>query len=129
MRKGVVDLEFTNKLTKAFAIMRNFGLIAKQNYLCCQSCGCFGMATLANELKDKGKEPIGYAFYHNQDKANMVKSGKFYIAYGGFDTTKYGKFGLDDKTVGEKIMKALKLLDIEAEWNGNPNTRIFVKVS
>jgi hypothetical protein len=128
-KKQVVGSQFTNKLTAAFRLMRKMGLIAKQNWKCCQTCGCYDITILAEKLKRGGKAPLGYAFYHNQDKDSMVKRGDFYIAYGGFNSQKYGKFGLDDKDVGGKIIYALTTFGLITKWDGNPNTRILVRVS
>jgi hypothetical protein len=51
-------------LTKAFAELRKNGYFAKQNFLCCQSCG---WAALSDE------EAKNAVFYHNQDYRDLKK--------------------------------------------------------
>jgi hypothetical protein len=51
-------------LTKAFAELRKNGYFAKQNFLCCQSCGWA-------ELSEKEAEKV--VFYHNQDYRDLKK--------------------------------------------------------
>jgi hypothetical protein len=51
-------------LTKAFAELRKNGYFAKQNFLCCQSCG---WAALSDE------EAKNAVFYHNQDYRDFKK--------------------------------------------------------
>jgi hypothetical protein len=92
-----------NKLTKSFRELRKMGYFARQNFKCCQSCGC---SAIPEELKDK------YIFYHYQDNGDLLRHGECYLAWSGN---------------GEQIVKILKQNDVIVEWDGSQDTRILVK--
>ncbi len=60
-----------SKLTNAFKELRKEGYFAKQNFLCCQSCGWAAMS-------DKESEKA--VFYHQQDNDDLKESGKCNLA-------------------------------------------------
>lgn len=118
-----------HNLNIAFQTMRKAGLLARQNYLCCQTCGGYAMSTAATELIDKGtkKEEIkGCVYYHNQDNERKRDGGNFNLAYGEIDTTKYGDVGMSTKEVGKLVCKILSVFEIPYEWNGKESDRITI---
>lgn len=110
--------------------MREEGLIAKQNYLCCQ--GCAGSDIVDNLIKmiEKNSAVIeqvkGCCYYHAQDAERKRKGKNFMLRYGNIDTGKYGKIGLSRKSVGNLITKILTRNEIVFEWDGNPNNCIEI---
>lgn len=103
-------------LSKAFQEMRKNGLVAKQNFTCCQSCGS---SEGWEEVKKEGK--LGLVFYTHQDKENK-KKGYLYLSYSGWDEA--GRRGT--KEVGESIVRILLEYGLGVEWNGSIDTRIKV---
>jgi hypothetical protein len=92
-------------LTKAFAELRKNGYFAKQNFLCCQSCG---WAALSDE------EAKNAVFYHNQDHQDFKKGSDLYLAWAG-----------DGDYIAETLIK----FGMHIDWDGTPNTRIVVRNS
>ena len=90
-------------LTKAFAELRKNGYFAKQNFLCCQSCG---WAALSDE------EARNTVFYHNQDYRDLKQHQDLYLAWSGD---------------GDYIAQTLRNFGMEVDWDGTPNTRIAVR--
>jgi hypothetical protein len=91
-----------DKLNAAFRDLRKAGYFARQNFACCQSCGCA-------EVPDDKAET--YVFYHRQDAEHLEKDRGTYLAYAGngrFICETFGKQGL------------------AVEWDGSTNTRIWV---
>jgi len=89
-------------LTKAFNALRKKGYFARQNFLCCQSCG---WAAVPEEKADK------VVFFHNQDNADKKRGRPFNLAWAGD---------------GQEICQILSENGVETEWNGDEHVRIKV---
>jgi hypothetical protein len=94
--------EIKNKLTKAFRELRKLGYFARQNFWCCQSCGC-------NAVPDEYSEK--YVFYHGQDNDCLNERGECYLAWSGD---------------GAQIVKVLEDTGLKVTWDNNEFTRILV---
>jgi len=119
----------TEKLTLAFKILRGEGFVARKNYLCCQTCAGYALATKVSEMPDVKRTKVkGVVYYHNQDNNSFQNTGEVRLAYGPLDTKEYGTVGLPDVEVGKAVCDALKAVGLAWEWNGSGNTRILVKL-
>lgn len=116
-------------ITKAFNLMNERGLIARENYECCQSCGGYAITVEAEKMIDEGKpkdEIKGCCFYHEQDMDNRCDGGEFYLAYGLMESGKHGYIGLSNEEVGRIVTACLTEVGVEFEWDGDGGTRIKV---
>lgn len=104
-----------DNLNIAFKELRKLGIVARQNFMCCQSCGW------ANISKDEPKKTIGYAFYHAQDAERLKEDGKVNIAY---DTANEKKF--TQEQIGIKVALALANNGLKVNWSGEKGMRIEV---
>src|SRR6185437_11794022 len=127
--------ENKEKLNQAFKFLRKNGMIARQNFTCCQSCGGYAIGTYMEGQLDKGKSQLGYVFYHHQD-AEALKSdgyrsdGNLYLAYGDGSTNKYpNNVPKSSEEIGKMIFLALTQAGLVVEWNGDSDTRILVKMA
>lgn len=93
----------TTNLSKAFRALRKEGYVAKQNFMCCQSCGWA-------ELSEKESEKA--VFYHNQDYRDLKRGDDLYLAWAGD---------------GNLITKTLIENGMTISWDGTTNTRIIVR--
>lgn len=91
-----------SKLTAAFKDLRKLGYFARQNFLCCQSCG---WSAIPNEKNEK------VCFYHAQDADHMKEGGDLYLAWAGD---------------GNEIQDVLEKHGLATEWAGTNNDRIMV---
>lgn len=91
-----------NKLNEGFKGLRKNGYFARQNFMCCQTCGWSGVPD--------GKESK-VVFYHNQDNDNKKNYEPFYLSWSGD---------------GNEIQRILKEHGVETEWDGSDSTRIQV---
>ena len=96
------------RMTKAFRELRKLNIIAKQNFLCCQSCG---VSAISEEMEKK--QMRGYAFYHRQDNDNLLKEGSVYISY-------------SDVEIGRLVCDKLQTAGLNIMWDGNIQNRIQV---
>ena len=118
----VTSLPWGVRLDNAFKQMRKSGLLARQNFSCCQTCGCYELAEKAKKME---KKPKGYVFYHRQDGAQIRKeyergeTPSTYLAFGA-----YGDFTKEQ--VADLVIACLTANGMTVEWKGDPGTRIKV---
>jgi len=93
-------------IDKTFRALRTADepFFAESDFWCCQSCGCAGVPS------DRPR----YAFYHEQDKENLNRTGRCNIAWG--DTPEHG----------ERIAQAMRDNGLSVEWDGTESKRITV---
>lgn len=108
--------EGRKKLNQVFKELRRQGLIARQNFTCCSTCGNYEGW---QEVERRGKR--GLVFYHRQDVETLEK-GYVYLAFCGGDEAPY----LSTIQVGELVMEILQRYGLQVEWNKDPGTRIKV---
>jgi hypothetical protein len=91
-------------LSQAFAQLRRDGYFARQNFMCCQSCG---WSEIPETRRDKA------VFYHAQDYRDYKYYREdVYLAWAGD---------------GEFIINTLKNFGLDVDWDGDKGTRIMVK--
>lgn len=89
-------------LGKAFRELRKKGYFARQNFLCCRTCG---WAAIPKEQLSKA------VFYHGQDNDDKLDGKDFYLAWDGD---------------GKEICDILKSCGVDTDWNGDQDERIKV---
>jgi hypothetical protein len=112
-----------DRLDWAFADLEKAGIVARQNFSCCGTCG---VAEIDDEIKQrqkKGGQLFGYAFYHVQDTENAVDGGGLYLNYGATEDGEAAALA-----IGKEIVKTLNEFELKTEWNGSWDTRILVRV-
>ncbi len=129
MRRNRFYLSVAHKdaLNLAFKLMRQHGLIARQNFSCCGGCAGYEIATQVAEMSIEERAKVkGTVFYHRQDAANLRDEGECYLAYGQLELKEHGPIGLPTVEVGQLVAQCLTDAEVPFEWDGNPDTRIFV---
>ena len=116
------------RLTRAFRKMRNCGLLAKENFACCWTCGIEEITELATSRVDAGREVLGYVFYDMQDNMERCAGGDFHLVSGQFYLEGLGKVGISSTAVGKLVCYCLKKCGVAYEWDEEENTYIRVKV-
>ena len=111
-----------DRLDQAFEELEKEGIIARQNFSCCQNCGHSEIGGERADAEAEGRQVWGYTFYHMQDTEGACEGGLLYLAY--------GSFGEPDDTlgVGERIARALERAGLTVEWNGTAAQRIGVRL-
>lgn len=92
---------FRTRLKRGFEALRKRGYFARQNWQCCNSCGCAALPT--------GTER--YVFYHAQDDERMRSIGSVYLTWGGD---------------GYEIWQCFLEAGLAVTWDGRSDTRILV---
>jgi hypothetical protein len=103
-----------DRLTAAFAELDARGIIARENFACCQNCG-------TTEIWEfKTEETRGYTFFHMQDTESAV-SGSLHLAYGSRSNEPD-----DVVAIGHEVVKVLGDYALTVEWNGSNKQRLEV---
>ncbi|MFG2056737.1 DUF6891 domain-containing protein [Micromonospora sp. NPDC048930] len=105
----------SDRLTAAFRALTAAGIVARENFTCCQNCG---LGEIGADVP-RGVEPRGYAFYHQQDAEHGVEGAGVYVAYGLFEQPPSAE-------VGEEVAAALRAQGLTVHWDGDVASRIHV---
>jgi hypothetical protein len=106
-------------LERAFAQLRRTGIVAEENFTCCQPCG---MAEIDDQIPE-GSVMDGYAFFHRQDTESALTYGEFFLSYGAFDPEPEPQKTVE---IGQRVVAALEAEGLRTEWDGSPANRITV---
>jgi hypothetical protein len=112
-----------DRLDAAFVELERSGIVARQNFTCCQTCGHYEIGDEITAAREAGREVRGYTFYHMQDTESAVEGGGLCLAYGALEP---GDGAL--VAVGREIVKVLCRHDLKPEWDGSGAKRIFVSL-
>lgn len=110
-----------DRLDEAFAELDRNGIVARQNFTCCQTCG-HAEISYAIEDTEKFRPVRGYVFYHQQDLESAARNGYLYLAYGSLS----GKEE-DSAKIAQEISDTIKRHGLEPDWNGSVRTRICIR--
>ncbi|MEU8539117.1 hypothetical protein AB0C52_03805 [Streptomyces sp. NPDC048717] len=110
------DLTDPERLTAAFAALDDAGIITRENYTCCRTCG---IGEIGGE--DGAEEARGYVFFHEQCTEGAAAGGALFLLYGGFDES-----GETTAAVGREVTEALRGQGLTVAWDGDPESAIQV---
>jgi hypothetical protein len=119
---GWPDRTDCDRLDEAFAELEVQGIVARQNFTCCSTCGHYEIG--AEVVAARKRRPVtGYAFYHMQDTERAVEGGGVYVKYDALSDDRARK-----AEVGRRIVAAVEQAGLRAEWDGDPDTAVLVKL-
>lgn len=104
----------SERLTRAFRALDASGIIAREEYLCCNGCARRGLDTEAAGVGSRG-----YAYYHWQDTLPAADGAPLMI---GFESTHQVRRA----AVGAEVAEALRTHGLTVHWDGDPERRIQV---
>ncbi|MEU6894608.1 hypothetical protein ABZ934_22890 [Streptomyces sp. NPDC046557] len=110
--RGETDPE---RLTRAFATLREAGITARENFTCCRGCG---QAEIGGE---GGPDARGFVYFHTQCTDAAAAGHGLTLLYGGFD-------GSSDTTaaIGREVVGAIEAAGLRVEWDGDPGQTLTV---
>lgn len=112
-----------DRLDSAFRKLEEKGIISRQNFTCCGTCGSAEIWDEMAAVRDSGGPVTGYAFYHMQDTERAVDGDGLYLNYGA---TEEGEEAALD--VASQIVAELEANGLKTDWNGSWNQRIAVEL-
>lgn len=108
-----------DRLDAAFAALEADGIIARQNFTCCTTCGTTEIWDEVQEASDAGLPARGYTFYHFQDTDAAVEGHGVFLAYGACE-----KGDTAALNVAQEIVAALEAQGLSPTWSGSWSERI-----
>ncbi len=109
-----------DRLDWAFEELDRAGIVARQTFTCCSTCGHYEIWDEIRQAKEE--HPVeGYVFYHMQDTESAAAGGGLFLAYGAVEEGEEALIA-----VGRKIVLAMERAGLRTEWNGQGNTRIQI---
>lgn len=108
------------RLLEAFMLMRDSGLKARQNHLCCSTCASTDLHQKVVEEGEHGS--LGYAFYHEQDAEGLKRDRAVYIGFGSVTGD-----DADDEEIGHIVASSARAAGLTVEWNESPHTKVLLK--
>jgi|SRR5687768_3395559 hypothetical protein len=113
-----------DRLDQAFRDLESQGIISRQNYSCCGTCGSGEIWDEMVALQSEGKNIRGYTFYHEQDTQHAVDGEGLYLNYGSIEENVPAQID-----IGHEIVRILNQHDLATDWNGDLQYRIFVNLN
>jgi hypothetical protein len=109
-----------DRLNEAFAALNKQGIVARQDFSCCNNCG-FTEIWDEVEAEEKRGPVEGYVFYHLQCTEQAIRTGRLLMAYGSVE---------DDPDqlcrVADKVLTELRRVGLKASWAGTTGHPIIV---
>lgn len=107
--EGLTDCD---RLDEAFAVLNRQGIVARQDFSCCNNCG---FTEIWDEIEEEEKHQTieGYLFYHLQATQTAIESGKLQMAYGCVEEDEAILIAIVNKIVAE-----LRRVGLNASWEG-----------
>lgn len=112
-----------DRLDAACASLEASGIVCRQHFSCCGTCGSIEIWDEAAEVEAAGTPVRGYAFYHVQDTESAVEGYGLYLNYGAAAAGEAAALAI----AGE-IVAALEQQGLRVDWNGRWNRRIGVSL-
>ncbi|MFG2292267.1 DUF6891 domain-containing protein [Streptomyces sp. NPDC048603] len=110
--RGETDPE---RLTRAFAVLEEAGITARENFTCCRSCG---QSEIGGEAEPDSR---GFVYFHTQCTDSAAAGHGLMLYYGGFDDSSETTVA-----VGREVVAALAAAGLRTDWDGNPGRAITV---
>lgn len=109
-----------DRLDAAFARLEANGIVARQNFTCCQGCGSSEIWT---EIEESAAPTTvrGYTYFHMQDTESAVEDGSLHLAYGATEDAEDAAI-----RIGNEIVATLEAEGLAPQWNGQLSQRISV---
>jgi hypothetical protein len=107
-----------DRLSAAFAELNSAGIVAREDFACCQTCG---NAEIGDEIAEAGGDPHGYTYFHQQDTEGAVELGELYLCYGTVRPD-----GPSAAEVGREVVEVLRRHQLDPRWTGDVSKRIKV---
>ena len=108
-----------DRLDAAFAELDRSGIIARQHFSCCGTCGSHEIQDEIDQAEKAGQPARGFTFFHIQDTEHAVAGETLYLSYGANETDRGASLA-----IGHEVVDVLSRHDLAPAWNGKHAHRI-----
>jgi hypothetical protein len=110
-----------DRLDDAFAALERGGVVARQNFTCCGTCGSAEIGDEMEVVSAAGVTVRGYVFFHMQDTDSAVEGDGLYLNYGATEDGEDAALA-----VAREIVAELEAHGLRTNWTGSWDQRIAV---
>lgn len=110
-----------DRLDRAFADLDRSGIVARQNFACCQNCGHAEIGAEIDAAERSGTKAIGYAFFHCQSTDGAVAGGDLFVYYSDLEGDAAASV-----RIGRAVVGALERQGLAVHWDGSRNKAVQV---
>jgi hypothetical protein len=107
-------------LDAAFAKLEISGIVARQNFTCCQTCGFAEIGDELDQAKAAGVIVRGLTFFHQQDTERAAEGGSIYLSYAATED------GAESVDIAREVVSVLSAHGLKPNWDGTTAQRIEV---
>lgn len=104
-----------DRLDAAFIDLERSGVIARQHFTCCNTCGHAEIHDHVHDALERGRRADGYVFYHWQDTEHAVTGGSLHLRYSA--------------DIGPRVVEALRAHGFAPAWDGDAARTIQVPIA
>lgn len=112
-----------DRLDDAFQQLHALGIVARQNFTCCQTCGQAKIASEIRAFQASGRSVTGYCFFDEQETEAAIAGHGLYLTFGAV-----GEGSLPEQ-IGATVVAAMSSSGLTAEWDGSAATRVRVRLA
>lgn len=112
-----------DRLDDAFAALEARGIVSRQHFTCCGTCGSSEIWDEIDAVQQAGRSMRGYAFYHAQDTESAAEGGGLYLNYGACAEGEEAALA-----IAKDIVTHLEAHGLRTEWDGSWGQRIGVSL-
>jgi hypothetical protein len=112
-----------DRLDFAFKTLEEKGIVSRQNFSCCGTCGSGEIWDEMESAQNAGNAIRGYTFFHMQDTESAVEGSGLYLNYGSTDEGEEAAV-----SIGYDIQRELEAHGLKTNWDGKLSMRIGVSL-
>jgi hypothetical protein len=113
------ELTDCDRLDAAFAELDGTGIVARQHFSCCGTCGSHDIQGEVERARKAGTATRGFTFFHVQDTEHAVNGESLYLSYGSVSKDK-----IESVAIGHEVFDVLSRHGFAPTWNGKIAHRI-----
>jgi hypothetical protein len=113
-----------DRLDAAFAALDRVGIVARQHFSCCGTCGAHEIHDEMNQAEKAGTPSRGYTFFHAQDTEHAVGGESLYLSYGAAQKDQSASVA-----IGHEVVATLGRHGLSPSWNGKHAHRIALPLT
>jgi hypothetical protein len=111
-----------DRLVTALVALELKGIVARQNFACCQTCGHAEIEDEIESFAAAGGDPRGYVFFHQQGTESAIADGEVGFAYGP------AKEDVNSVDVASELANAVRAVGLKVDWNGESSMCVMVSL-
>jgi hypothetical protein len=113
-----------DRLDAAFADLDMAGIVARQHFSCCGTCGSQEIHDEIDQAEKAGLLARGFTFFHVQDTEHAVAGESLYLSYGAVRNDRAASVA-----IGHEVVGTLARHGLAPSWNGRHEHRIALPMT